>query len=76
MTYLAFSNSLVLDPEPASFLNRRSRHPFEYSEGTSKVLLNSEEAATNLGVRQKPDIGMNMNQFVSSLFSHPKNEQN
>ena len=53
-------------------MNRRLGNPFDFSEGTSKVFLNSEEGGVNVGNMKKLDLGMSMNQFVSSLFSKPK----
>ena len=69
---IAFSNSLVVDNDQAAFMNRRSANLFEFSEGNSKLILNSDEGSINMESMKKMGIGMNMNQFVSSLFSQQK----
>jgi hypothetical protein len=74
---LDFSNSLLVDNDQPSFMNRRMAPLFEYFEGTSKAMLNSEEGMHSNDKKLPPrnPAGMSMNQFVHSLFAaQPQNK--
>jgi hypothetical protein len=59
-------------------MNRRPVPLFEYFEGASKTILNSEEGGMHSNDKrtiERNPTGMNMNQFVHSLFApQPQNK--